>query len=84
MEKSKLPQELQKSLEELESLRDEIRVKLHLATAETKSTWKDLEPKLARIETRLQREGRGATDAAMVLMSDLKRAFRDFRDRLRA
>ena len=80
---SNVGEQLKQGLEELRALRDEIRVKVHLAGADVKTTWSKLEPRLADIEHEIQREGKDAARAASALVDDLKRAFRDFRDRLR-
>lgn len=80
---SNVGEQLKQGLEELRTLRDEIRVKVHLAGADVKTTWSKLEPRLADIEHEIQQEGKDAARAASALVDDLKRAFRDFRDRLR-
>ncbi len=50
----------EKVLSELQTLRDEIKLKLHLASAEGKDAWNKLEPQLLQLEQRIG----GATDAA--------------------
>lgn len=45
-----LKKELKKGLETLQTLRDEVRVKLHLAGMEAKEQWKEIEPELDRVE----------------------------------
>jgi hypothetical protein len=45
-----LKNEIQKSLGLMRTLRDEIRVKLHLAGMDAKEEWRKLEPQLADIE----------------------------------
>ncbi|AUX25292.1 hypothetical protein SOCEGT47_058360 [Sorangium cellulosum] len=47
---SDLKSDLQKSLEALQTLRDEIRVRLHLAGMEAKDAWGKLEPTLLDAE----------------------------------
>ncbi|WP_437587129.1 hypothetical protein [Sorangium sp. So ce1000] len=47
---SELKSDLNKSLESLQTLRDEIRVRLHLAGMEAKDAWGKLEPKLLDAE----------------------------------
>ena len=47
---TELKQEMKKSRALLYTLRDEIRVKLHLAGMDAKDQWKKLEPRLHEIE----------------------------------
>ncbi|WP_437996674.1 hypothetical protein WMF26_37635 [Sorangium sp. So ce185] len=47
---SELKNDLTKSLESLQTLRDEIRVRLHLAGMEAKDAWGKLEPTLLDAE----------------------------------
>lgn len=54
-------QESEKILSDLRTLGDELRLKAHLAGAETRDTWNKLEPQLQQFETRIER----ATEAAM-------------------
>jgi hypothetical protein len=57
-----LKQESEKIASELETLRDEIRLKMHLAGAEGKEAWNKLEPQLEAFQ---QKAGRAA-DAMLV------------------
>lgn len=75
-------EELKGELEELKRIRDEVRVKLHLAGQDLKDSWKDLEPRIEKLEQRAKSEGEHVADATTTLASDLKKALRDFRDRL--
>jgi len=47
---TELKKEIQKSLGLMRTLRDEVRVKLHLATMDAKEEWRTLEPHLAEVE----------------------------------
>jgi len=47
---TELNDELKKSLALLQTLRDEVRVKLHLAGMDIKDEWTKLEPHLAKVE----------------------------------
>ena len=47
-----LKNQLKKSLEQLETLRDEVRVRVHLAGMELKDEWTKLEPRLIDAERR--------------------------------
>jgi hypothetical protein len=58
--KTELREELKKSVAALQTLRDEVRVKLHLATLEAKAEWNKLEPHLLDLE----RAAEEATEAS--------------------
>ena len=49
-----LKSDLRKSLERLQTLRDEVRVRLHLGTLEVKDQWRKLEPHLGDVEKRAE------------------------------
>ncbi len=65
-------------LAELSQLRDELRVKLHLAGLEVRAQWETVEPKLLGLERSLEQQGEGAFEAAGELAVELVKAFRDF------
>lgn len=47
---TELKQDIEKSLEALRTLRDEVRVRLHLASMDVKDEWEKLEPRLLEVE----------------------------------
>jgi hypothetical protein len=47
---TELKKEIQKSLELMRTLRDEVRVNLHLAGMAARDEWREIEPRLADIE----------------------------------
>src|SRR6185436_13789608 len=49
-----LKSELRKSLERLQTLRDEVRVRLHLGSLELKDQWRKLEPHLGDVEKKAE------------------------------
>ena len=65
-------------LAELSQLRDELRIKLHLAGLEVRAQWESVEPKLLGLERTLEQQSEGALDAAGELAVELVKAFRDF------
>jgi len=73
---------LDKDLTELARLRDEIRVKVHLAGLDAKSAWNALEPRLDELERDAREGGVVVKDASVKLAQDLKKAFVQFKDRL--
>jgi len=69
-------------LSSLTQLRDEIRVRVHLAQLDVKEKWKELETQLANLEYRVGSEGGSVLGATAQLARDLKQSLVDFRDRL--
>jgi hypothetical protein len=74
-----LKAEMKKSLELLATLRDEVRVQLHLGGLDAKKRWDDLQPQLHTVE----RAAREATDASHKLVSDSVKALEDLRASIR-
>jgi len=71
-----------KDLSSLTQLRDEIRVRIHLAQLDVKDKWQELETQLANLEYRVGNEGGSLVGATAQLAKDLKQSLVDFRDRL--
>ncbi len=71
-----------KTIDDIKKLRDEIVLKLHLASMDAKREWDELEPKLEALEHKIDRGSDRALDAAAGLIDELGAAFRSFRDRL--
>ncbi|HJZ85757.1 MAG TPA: hypothetical protein VKN99_11335 [Polyangia bacterium] len=74
-----LKQELKRGLELLKTLRDEIRLDLHLAGMEARDQWTRLEPRIAQLEKRGQELGAASKQALDELLAAAKR----LRDSLR-
>ena len=74
--------ELERDFRELVRLRDEMRVKLHLAGMDAKGAWQKLEKKLELLEEKLGYQGDHVADATKSLAVELKAAFEDFKRRL--
>ncbi len=73
--KTPIEESLEHALAELESVADEIRVKLHLAGMEATSTWSEkLEPRL--FEARVH--AREAKDASKAAIDQAVKAFKEF------
>lgn len=52
-------EQLDRELDDLKTVRDELKVKIHLAKADAKDTWNNLEEKWPEVESSLKRfEGR--------------------------
>lgn len=68
------------NLDGLKQLRDEIRLKLHLAQLDAKEKWQELEQQLEALEHRVV--GNDVAEATNQLGRDLKQSLLDFRARL--
>jgi hypothetical protein len=64
--KADLKDELKKALDYLQTLRDEVRVRLHLAGLDAKQEWDELEPHLLDVE----RAAHEATEASRRAVTD--------------
>lgn len=73
---------LKNDVAELERLRDEIRLRVHLAGMDAKSAWKELEPRVDALEQNVAAEGNEVKDATLVLAREVRDALKRFRDRL--
>jgi hypothetical protein len=71
-------------LNTLAQLRDEIRVRLHLAQLDAKDKWQELETQLASFEHKVASDGGSVMGATAQLAKDLKQSLVDFKDRLSA
>jgi DNA-directed RNA polymerase subunit L len=70
-------------LQELRTLRDEIRVKLHLVGQEARDQWeKHLEPHVGRIEQQIKESSEDTREALKEALERARAAFREFRARM--
>ena len=79
METTPLQTELQRTLDQLRRLRDEVRVQAHLGGMEAKKAWDELEPKLAeadRLAEKASEESLQAAIDSIRKLKDLKRTFK--------
>jgi hypothetical protein len=76
---TELKAEFRKSVALLRTLRDEVRVKLHLANMEAKEGWKKLEPRLDAVE----RAAHDASEASRAAIAETTKTVEDFLASLR-
>jgi CBS domain-containing protein len=69
---------LQKNLERLQTLRDEVRVRLHLGTLDIKEQWRKLEPLLGEVEKKAEE----LTEASHVALQDAVKRLESLRSSL--
>jgi hypothetical protein len=78
-------QEAAELVAEMQATADEIRLKLHLAGAESRDIWRQLEPQLAQFGRRVEQASDAALDdvrkAGKDLKSGLERLCHDLRQR---
>ena len=80
MDTHHLKAEVEKNLEKLETLRDEVKLKLHLATLDAKKEWDDkLSPRVLEIQS----SAREITESSRSGLNELIARMEDFLARLR-
>ena len=73
---NELKNEVKKGLSQLQTLRDEVRVRLHLASMDLKDQWnKKLEPHLLDVE----KKAADASEASRTLINDAIKKIEQFR-----
>ena len=72
---NELKTELKKGLSQLQTLRDEVRLRLHLASMDLKDQWNKLEPHLADVE----KKAADASEASKSLINDAVKRLEKFR-----
>jgi hypothetical protein len=80
---NELKEELKKNLTRLQTLRDEVRVRLHLAGLELKEQWNKFEPSLEEVEkkaTELSEASRAALADAVQRLEKFRASLRDKHD----
>jgi hypothetical protein len=75
---AELKEEVKKGLEHLRTLRDEVRVRLHLAGMEAKQEWNKLEPHLLDVE----QAARDASDASRRAVTEAVESLKKLRQSL--
>jgi hypothetical protein len=79
-QKHDLKSELERGAAALRTLRDEIRVQLHLGKLDARGEWERLAP---RLEQTLERAKRDLSDATREAVAEVTEAARRFRQRVR-
>jgi len=77
---SELKAQLDQEYRDLKQVRDELRVKAHLAKADMKDAWEDLEAKWPKVEASLKRFEGQATQALDEFGSATRTLFRELRE----
>lgn len=69
--------ELHRSIDLLRTLRDETKVKMHLANMDLKKTWDELQPKLADAERMGERAAEHASEATLEAVKSAVKKLQD-------
>jgi hypothetical protein len=77
--KAELKKELEKGVTRLQTLRDEVRVRLHLAGMDLKEQWKKVEPHLDEVE----KKAGDVTDDARHMLGEAMKKLEKLRASLR-
>jgi predicted nucleic acid-binding Zn-ribbon protein len=72
---NELKNELEKRLSQLQTLRDEVKVRLHLASMDLKDQWNKLEPHLLDVE----KKASDASEASKSLLNEAVKKLEKFR-----
>jgi len=83
---NRISSKIREEIDELQRIRDELRLKLHLGGAELKQRWERVEQRWPQIEERLSSAGTKADDAADALRSvlhDVRAAYDELRKEIR-
>lgn len=78
----RLRESVNQRIDELERIRDEVKLKLHLANLDAKKHWFTLETQLDELESELRRDRSAVAEASSKLSEQLVTSFREFRNRL--
>ncbi len=74
--------EVQNNLDRLQTLRDEVKVRLHLAGMDAKDTWNKLEPRIDDVERQVAKAADELTDATRAALNDVIGRLQKLRDSL--
>jgi hypothetical protein len=75
----KVGAELEKNLEQLRALRDEVRVRAHLAKMDVKDRWRELEPRVAAV---VEQAAKSASEASHTAVNEAIQALQKLRNSL--
>jgi hypothetical protein len=80
--RSELKATLRDARDELQLLRDEIRLKLHLGGMDAKAAWRKLEPSVEDFERELIEAGDTVNQTTLELWGELRESLRGLRDQI--
>jgi hypothetical protein len=68
-----LKKEFRKTADMLKTLRDEVRVKLHLAGQEAKDRWQKIEPQIEKVGDDIAKTSKSAVDELVTRVKEFKK-----------
>ena len=75
--------DINKTVADLKTLRDEVRVKIHLAGMDARQTWQDLQPRLRDLDHEIERGGDALTETVQQAATDARDAVRRVWEQIR-
>jgi vacuolar-type H+-ATPase subunit H len=76
------PGELRRAFDEVKRLRDEVRVRIHLAGMDAKDAWKKLEPRIDKLDRQLDAAGERVSVELKAALDQARSSIKALRDRL--
>jgi hypothetical protein len=73
---------LRTALADLRSMRDEIKLKIHLGKMDVRDAWHELEPRVREVEHKLEKGGQAVGAALEQTVEELRGSLRRLRDEL--
>ena len=74
--------EVKKSISLLYTLRDEVKLKMHLAGMDAKDEWRKLEPRILKIETEIDHAAEDASESTQEAVEDIVKRLQKIRAQL--
>lgn len=66
--------------DDVRRVRDELELKIHLASMEARDRWRELKPRLVELEQALERSGERAGDVIAEQLTEIGKVLRKLRD----
>jgi hypothetical protein len=76
------PGEIRRALDEVKRLRDEVRVRIHLAGMDAKDAWHKLEPRIDKLDRQLDAAGTRVSVELKAALEQARSSIKALRDRL--
>jgi len=77
-----MSEEVDKIVSSLKTMRDELKLQMHLAQAELRDEWEELEPKFEEMEGKLSDAAEDTREVVNVVAEELLAAYKRIKERL--
>jgi arabinogalactan endo-1,4-beta-galactosidase len=81
-DKDKDPGEIRRALDEVKRLRDEVRVRIHLAEMDARDAWHKLEPRIDKLDRQFDKAGTRVSIELKAALEQARTSLKALRDRL--